>query len=354
MKKVYAVDQNRNLNVELLRIFLTLTVCLHHFRMYSNALPYGGGYVAVDCFFIISGFYLAKHVMGNGSENIENALQYIIQRYIRLFPEYFIAFSISLICRFIMNGVLPGNWMGYVKEMLMIEFWCLDSSERVNPPDWYCGYLLLASVIVFIYMKQIRKYKMPIYITGIMTTALYVYLACYSSHINLYPQYRIGISIAIFRALAGLLMGCLIYLLNYVRCNDSNHEKSKFLYILMVPLGIALSYILLWENRLPYIDYAAIFFFALLFSFAVNMKRKKYNIYFEGVITYLGKMCFTVYLNHYIVAYVFAKYSLFRELDWKITSMLFLAGTFIFSYFIYQLINIIRLLIKTEIRDDKV
>lgn len=346
-KRTYAIDYSRNLNVELLRIFLTLAVCLHHFRMYSDALPYGGGYVAVDCFFIISGFYLARHVLSNREGEKESALQYAVKRYCRLFPEYFIAFVISFLIRLGMNEMLPDDWTGYIKEATMIEFWCLNISERINPPDWYCGYLLLASIVIFIYMKWICKYNISIYLTGIIAIVLYALLAAHNSHINLYPQYRVGLSIAIFRSLAGLLLGCFVYLLDNKLCSVRNFERNKALYILMLPLGIGLAYILLWENSLPYIDYVAIFFFALLFFMAINIRIKNHNIYIRSIVEYLGRMSFTVYLNHYIVAYVFDKYSWFRLLDWKLVSMLFVIVVFIFSGAVFQVINACRLLIRS-------
>lgn len=81
---------DKNLYIEFLRIILTMAVCLHHFRLYSNALPYGGGYIAVDCFFIISGYYLSRHLIESAKGKEESMMDYVRQRYKRLFRNIFL------------------------------------------------------------------------------------------------------------------------------------------------------------------------------------------------------------------------------------------------------------------------
>lgn len=334
-------ETDKNLNVEIVRIFLTAAVCLHHFRLYSDAFPYGGGYIAVDAFFIISGYYLSRHLMVNMGGRKQGVIDYVIIRYKRLFPEYFLAFVISFICRWFMREIPSEDWWGYVREALMIEFWGMDSGLRINPPSWYCGYLLLAYIVVYPYIKHMKKYNNFIYITVFFTIGCYAAFAFYSPHMNIYPRYQSILNVAVGRGIAGLLQGCVIYLLNQKTRGIIDKEKRSLRYLLMFFIGIVLLYILFWENFLPYIDYAAIFLFSVLFYLVVSTKGEYKNIYCRRIIEYLGKLCFTVYLNHYLIAFIFARYSLFRMLDWKTVSICFLIAVFIFANIVFGIKKIL-------------
>ncbi len=325
----------KNIGVELLRIFLTTAVCLHHFRMYSDAFPYGGAPPAVDCFFIISGYYLSKHLLGNEMKVEESGAKYIWVRYKKLLPDYFFAFAIAFISRLVIGAIPATDWFGYIREALMIEFWGIDISARINPPDWYCGYLLLADIIMYIYFKWMKKNRAFLYVTGILAVGIYFMFASRVSHINIYPQYQSVLSVAIFRAMAGLLLGCSIYLINQKTCCIIRELNNVVRYTLMLFLGVGLAYLLFWKDPVPYIAYVAILLFAILFYLTVSMEEKHYNIYFRRIIEYLGGLCFTVYLNHYLIAFIFDKYSLLRMLDWKTVSLCFLIVVFIFSNFVF-------------------
>ncbi len=327
----------KNINVELLRIFLTVAVCLHHFRLYSDTLPYGGGYIAVDCFFIISGYYMARHIMENESGSTEVSLQYIYKRYSRLFPEYFLAFVFAFLFKVIVGEIPSGHWWGYMKEALMIEFWCVDSGQRINPPDWYCGYLLLASGMIYEYMKRMRKSISLIYVTGTAAVGMYVILMFYSSNINIYPQYRCILSVAILRGIAGLLFGCWVYLLDKRICGIISKQNRTVSHIFACSLSVGFAYILLWKNFLPYVDYFAIVLFIFLFCLALNIKMISSNACFKRIVEYVGEQSYSIYLNHYLIAFMFSKYRWFKGLDWKVISLVYLVVVYVFSSGVFLL-----------------
>ena len=326
---------DKNLYIDFLRIILTMAVCLHNFILYSNALPYGGGYIAVDCFFIISGYYLSRHLIESAKGKEESMMDYVRQRYKRLFPEYILAFVIALIYHILSGEISFKEWFGYVREALMIEIWGIDIIDRINPPDWYCGYLLIAYIVAFAYIRWSQKYKGALCITAFLTLVMYFIMAMVSSHINIYPQHQSILSTAVWRAIAGVLLGYLIYLLAGKTCSIIRSRKRMIFHILMFLLEVVLLYILFWENFLPYIDYTAVFFFGLLFYLAINMEMKCISRKLRGIIEYLGELSFSIYLNHYLIAFIFNKYSWFRSLDWKIVSLLFLAIVFIFSNMVF-------------------
>ena len=229
------------------------------------------------------------------------------------------------------------EWFGYIREALMVEIWGIGIIERINPPDWYCGYLLLAYIVIFVYIRWSQKYRGALYITAFFVVFLYFIMAMNSSHINIYPQYQNILSTAVWRAIAGVLLGYLIYLLAAKTRGIISSEDRVICHVIMLLLGMILCYILFWKNFLPYIDYAAVFFFSILFYLAVNRGMICTSRKLRGIIEYLGKLSFSIYLNHYLIAFIFNKYSWFRSLDWKIVSLLFLAGVFVFSDMVFRI-----------------
>jgi peptidoglycan/LPS O-acetylase OafA/YrhL len=75
----------------ILRVFLALTVCLnHYFPIYKLPDSFGlGAILAVDVFFIISGFYMAlildKKYTGPGAVG-----KFYLNRFLRLYPSYYL------------------------------------------------------------------------------------------------------------------------------------------------------------------------------------------------------------------------------------------------------------------------
>lgn len=331
---------SKNCNVELLRIFLTVAICLHHFRLYSDELPYGGGYIAVDCFLVISGYYMGEHIY-NAHKKEKNVWNYIWKRWKRLYPDYIFAFGISFLIR-IITGEFVQWKAGNLREALMIEIWCVNIEDRVNPPDWYCGYLILASGVLYLYIQYVSKQKFAKCVTGIISAFMYLILLISFSYTNIYPKYQTTLSIAIVRTLAGLLLGYFVYLLAGKTYGIMKKHSRLFELIIVSFLVIGLCYIMLWDNSIPYIDYFAILLFVVLFYFMVETPIEYKNALFKTIIAFMGELCYVAYLNHYLVAFIFNKYSFFRVLDWKVISILFLMSVFIFSVIVYELQRAIR------------
>ena len=83
----------------LIRLLLALAVVGEHARAH-RALKFVGGEVAVQAFFIISGFYMAMVI-----KNYVTAADFWKSRYLRLYPAY-------IFCGFLSFWLLRGGWSG--------------------------------------------------------------------------------------------------------------------------------------------------------------------------------------------------------------------------------------------------
>ena len=162
----------RKYGVELFRFIMSIIVCLHHFRLYSDALPYGGGYLAVDFFFILSGYFLYMHGKRNEKNNerkpLKQTVQYAWGRYKRLYTQYIVVFFIYIV---VYLGVWGISWgrkytSSFVLKMLMLDAIYVREQSSIMPQGWYCSSLLVASAVIYYlfarFGKKFMRYIMPV------------------------------------------------------------------------------------------------------------------------------------------------------------------------------------------------
>jgi peptidoglycan/LPS O-acetylase OafA/YrhL len=151
----------RSPEIDLLRFLAALTVLLYHytysFRQSDPGFPYiyrfssltKYGYLAVDLFFIISGYVLAISVRG------KTLPQFVQSRVFRLYPAYWIACILSFVLIRLSAGYISDAphvsfaQLGYNLTMFQ-EFF---GKAPVNPVFWSLTYelsfyLLIAAIIV--------------------------------------------------------------------------------------------------------------------------------------------------------------------------------------------------------------
>lgn len=340
----YVKNGYRKKEIELLRLWCTLAVCLHHLRYCSESLPYGGGYIAVDFFFLLSGFYLRKAFIVEKDSGEVSAFRYVVKRYIRLFKDYILAFVLALILSIIYFDIKPSIYWGkYIKEALMIEIECIDISLRINPADWYCGYLLISSWLIYLLLKTVRKG------VGIYSIIIAGYVFCFLwekyGHINIFPMNSGFLSEAILRAVAGQLLGVFIYEM-VMLTNGHAIVHQKFLKGVYIVLFVIISYMLFWDTAYGMSDYICIILFGVLvyisqyveFQVLDNINAKKWGTFSE--------LTYVLFLNHYIVVKLLGYYNVFQYIDWKIVSIIFIITAFLLAYVMLRIRVVIEKLLK--------
>ncbi|HAL58668.1 MAG TPA: hypothetical protein DCP64_04210, partial [Sarcina sp.] len=109
--------KNSNLSIELFRILFTFVIVIHH----ASSFPGGDtclrhGYLCVEFFFILAGFFLYRSFR---AEKEHSTFAYLKKRLRRLYPEYLFA---ALVCILVL-GVLNREFdlSKAVNELLMLQ-----------------------------------------------------------------------------------------------------------------------------------------------------------------------------------------------------------------------------------------
>lgn len=320
--------------IELYRFVMTNIVCLHHFRLYSEALPYGGGYLAVDFFFILSGYLLCRHYkktdLLEGKSPFCKTIRYIKERYIRLFPQYL---SVLLISVILTVQIVEIKWSSENVFAFLLKFFMLDCFApgvqiSIMPQGWYCSSLLIASALMYYLYSKNEKIFKKIFAPSFSIGIYLVFLLKYG-HLNLYTQYGYIVTIGTFRAIAGLCLGSLLE--NFLGDRTIWPIKGKIInWSIFLAATVYLLYALLWDNGYDKGDLLVLLFFVIVLLYLLgdtDVSAFFSTPFFEK----LGEMSYTMFLIHYTIAVFFSHFGWGRSYDWKIVSILYLLLVFMCS-----------------------
>lgn len=326
-------SKKKNRKLEALRFFGAVSISLTHLRLYSDDLPFGGLYLGVDLFLLLSGYFLYKAWEKRKDGRVfRETFQYGKRRYLRLLGPFLAAFVISFLVKaFCLKEPVFESIGAYLREAFMIEFFVMPIEFRANPPGWYCGYLVIASMVVFLILYIFRKTKMSVQLGFFFGTGclLYLVLSIKNHCLNLYPRYAGVFELQTFgRMLAGLLLGCgcqVAERLGFVGriAKLRTGIKGKCMDLMSFAVGLYWLYMTYWDHAYRKEDFIIVFLMVYLFLF-VFLQPEKDRALFDKLAVFGGKISMDIYLLHYAIARVFADLSLFSQADWKVVSLLYL------------------------------
>lgn len=320
-----------------MRISMTLIVACHHLRMAYDGLPFGGGYLGVDFFLIISGYFSFKSLSSDKFNNVKAGARYVVSRYLRLWKEYIISFLIGMAVCFVLNTPLEGSLFRYIMEFFMLEGVNNSSQNRINPPGWYCGYYLLGIIILVVFLLLLPQISKKPLVFLVVSLILYAVLFCDSAHLCIYPAESGFSLLTLIRVMAGLLLG--LGLASFRDSMDSNMTikgKASILIISVILMCTVFSFTIAY-NGFSRVDYIVLSVIILLCGCLAVLPELSWPIWINSAIKLLGSSAFTIYLNHYSVCRIFYHYnSVFYKYDWKIITLIYVLIVTLFGVLLHK------------------
>lgn len=158
-----------------LRFFLALWVILHHLtgkgmmlEMWERQMPHAaqslirGGYLAVQTFFILSGFVLARSY-SSARWNGRNLIRFSVARFARIYPVYL--FSLLVVSRFMLESLSrPGRTTGQKAVLLgdyglVLQGWTGALGVGWNTPAWSLScefFFYLCFPLLLVWMRNVK------------------------------------------------------------------------------------------------------------------------------------------------------------------------------------------------------
>lgn len=264
MKKIYSFD--------FLRLFLTVCIVLYHINFLRGPVL-KQGYLAVEVFFVLSGFLLVNSYFKYNTlfSDVDLLKKIIFNKAKRLYPEYlFMTFLACIIYTFLFDR------HGMYKDIFynLIMYGHLGLSANIVAGSWFVGALFWGSLIIG---GLLIKYKETFFILTAPFCFLFsVFLLYQYSNTSLMMASNLILNIfpaGLLRAIAGLSVGMISYYIYY-------HKWYENKIINIITLSISL-----------------IFFFILCTDKTAD--ASVYNIYFFAAFIVLGSSVSDCYLERF-------------------------------------------------------
>ena len=339
-------------SIEFLRFVLCCIVCLHHFRSYGNNGQkfsegvFMGGYLGVDIFFVIAGYFMMQHFTkqaGKSTESPENAaLYYLKGRLTKLVPHHLFSWmcmalllSIVLKTNPLHEVLLQGAW-----ELVLLKATGLGNNFSVNGVSWYLSAMLLASYPIYWILCIERRYR------GNNNIYLYffaplVFLITMSSiwkekqNLNYWTQSAVIFTGGFWRGASEIGLGCIVF--SAVNKKTTHILKEKPILIttfLLIGWSLIIAQTWFGNNRND-------FLIPLGAGMLIGVQFSADN-YFDRVLdnrisAFLGRISFPMFLNQWII--LRPVLNLFKGGPFWPVALSCLTAIFVFSVFSDWLVN---------------
>ena len=301
-------DGRSSNSFSLWRIIFTAVIMIFHFvggtqfySIYPNIKYHW--YIAVEFFFVLSGYLLMLHIEKNPAET---APAYGLSRVRRLYPEYIVAFLIMAGIKACNSGlnilkVIIPNWM----EALMLQSIWTNIFPYVNNPAWYVSALLIMSFLIYYLLKEHRNlYLQFIGPLGVIGAMSYMYRQ-YGGLENFYHTEGLLLNTALLRAFTGLTLGVYVYLASEgLRKNYKSSGKGFKVCVSLLQILIfagCLGFAMLNEDQNYDFLFLALMAAGLLLASVDEGLGRLSGLW---VIKQLDRFSYAMYLSHFAAIFV--------------------------------------------------
>ena len=292
----------KNNSIVLWRIIFTYIVLIFHFDnkyMLSSHLNFSNGwYIAVEFFFIVSGYLLYAN-LEKLSEKFTNGWAYFLHRYGRLYPYYLCAFILSFVCYFITKPTFSIMEVITTLSNNFFELFALhgiglnDGWAYLNNSSWFFSILLLSGLIIYHCLIKWKdtflNFVAPLIIV-ISFSNLYRTMQCIGACVETTGFYT---NLPLMRGLADMCLGIFAARLTaYIRTNVKRLQLARLLstFGFLFVIGCSLKY----GNSTSDFLYAIILTFAISIAFIPSENKLNQH----RIIRYWSSITMSMYFVH--------------------------------------------------------
>ncbi len=275
--------------LDITRGFLALSIALFHW--YRNP---GGAYLAVDYFFVLSGFVLCHTYASQSSSGGSGWKKFTFRRLARLYPLHIFTFIV-----FLTYKEFQAPLTQVLSNLLLLQNVGFHTVPTLNAPSWSISTEFVIALLAYPLLRDSRK--IPLWFYSLIAIVSYGTLAYFFGHIDVhYRNVFKYVNSGLLRCLGGFVLGILTYRLFLKYKPQLEKSKMKFLVLtLLISLVVYRFYFYPFRHSLtdfvaPLVFSSLVVFLATL-SFPLNSLTKALRLF--------GKCAYALYLSHYMLMY---------------------------------------------------
>lgn len=292
--------KKRNNMIDLFKLVLSFVIVLYHISLNIDGFTiFNRGLLAVDFFFIVSGYFFVISVLkdkkySDDNHIYEDNVKLILRKYKSFFPYLFVGFVLSLLYRIILDNIGVHTILNSIFTLLLVHMAGLPVS-KVNNVVWYLSVMLLSMFIIYpLIRKQTRKYCL--YLAPIFVIIGLGLFNNYFVNFNSYLQYKFVFN-ASLRGFIDINIGIVLYyLVDYFKNKEFSIFGKAFATFLEL-LGWVFM-IILMTHQYYKLDIFSIFVWFILMFIALSNLSYTSKIAEKIRIKKVDKLSLAIYCIH--------------------------------------------------------
>lgn len=284
-----------------LRGIAAIWVMLYHLKEYIGLeILLKHGYLAVDFFFILSGFVLAltyqeKLCSSNSASRFSLIIDFYVKRVARIFPLHIFVLLI-MFCAFLVidwikpEDILTGRFSieAFFQQLFLINNWGFSDRLVWNIPSWSISTEMMAYLLFPLIIYSSHRWSnvtKTFVVVALMVLVALVFANAAAKNIgDKIPQ------LGLLRCLVEFSLG--IYVYSLYQKNEMHLSSWIVLVVAFIIVGIGIL------TDVPNYLYIPISLLLIFYSF-INIEERYIRPLFNPTLVWLGDISYSIYLTHY-------------------------------------------------------
>ncbi len=294
---------SRNSSIDILKLIFSIAIVLFHFGKHHGVNIMQGGYIFVEGFFMITGYFMMNTVSKASIKDIgKDTINFIKRKYLSFAPTLLATVLVAeAVTVFIYHRPISGivsDLLILLTEVVPLQMTGMKNNS-ITAVSWYLSAMMLVLFVLYPIARRTGS-KFTRIICPVIVLMIYGIIHKEYGFLNTITGYYIipRIQTGIFRAAAGICTGCMLY--DCVKTTE-HYKASRFGEICFFGAEIvSLAFIFAVVCFLPesFYDFFTLpFFFILLYSCfgRKSVVSKRFSFEFTK---HFSTASLLIYLNH--------------------------------------------------------
>ena len=317
------------ISLDAMRGIVAIAVAVFHFS------HQWGGYLAVDFFFVLSGFILTHSYLYKDRQT--SVIDFISHRLARLYPLHVFTLLTFSVVGYLIYRVYPfyteGTLVTCIQNLTLTHNIGLKPHElRWNYPSWSISIEFWVNIIFILFITKATR-NITLLVPALLGLAL-IYYKTGNMDVQV-TNYYTYINTGMIRGISSFFLGIISYRL-YLRYRGSEILKKYCNLFETLCVTAILLVVFVRTGKHSGFDVFA----PLIFMVTVTIFSLEYGYFSEQLkkISYLGTISYSIYLNQ-ITVFMIVSHFLLNRLPETVVQNIFIIVLLVYSHFTYKYIE---------------
>ena len=328
------------------RGILAICILMLHFDgiYWGGHINFATGYLAVDAFFIISGFFLFQSLDKKSPEDI-SIFNELYKKIVKIYPVYIFSIVALLViyCLIPKMRIFSFTPQSALSEIFMLQMSGILDTSAVNGTDWYVSALMI-SIFLYVAVYKLNKKLLIQFLLPVCVIVFYAICYAHNSNLDIHFHFKLLGFIwgGIARALGGLAIGGMcFYIIKKIELYSYNNDKNQYKSWINTIEIISFIFVigLLYGRSANILDYIFPFAFGaslVCAYFGIGIISRLLS---AKVIQKIGSLSMEIFLTQAITIYAFCAFVPQNFEKRLIVTIVFVIIEIIFSAFVQYFIQ---------------